>query len=88
MQTAIGKREEYLARERICPNAVSPVRGKINWILSPEYRVSLAEIARAVGPYTSAIGKAIQKIEREMSERQKFNCGHFFKASGSFFGKR
>ena len=38
---------------------VSRVRGKIGWILSREYGISLAEIARRVGVCTSAIAKAI-----------------------------
>ena len=46
--------------------AVSRVRGKVGWILSREYGISLAEIARRVGVCTSAIGKAIQKMERQM----------------------
>jgi hypothetical protein len=46
--------------------AVSRVRGKIGWILSREYGISRAEIARRVGVCTSAIAKAIQKIERQI----------------------
>ena len=44
--------------------AVSRVRGKVGWILSREYGISLAEIARRVGVRPSAIGKAIQNMER------------------------
>ena len=47
--------------------AVSRVRGKIGWILSREYAISLAEIARRVGICISAIAKAIQKMERQKS---------------------
>jgi hypothetical protein len=37
------------------------VRGKIAWVLSREYGVSLAEIERQLGVCTSAIGKALRK---------------------------
>ena len=33
-----------------------------------EYGISLAEIARRLGVCTSAIAKAIQKMERQMSQ--------------------
>ena len=42
--------------------AVCRARGKIGWILSRQYGISLAEIARNVGVSTSAISKAIQKM--------------------------
>ena len=48
--------------------AVSRVRGKIGWILSREYGISLAEIARRAGVCTSAIAKAIQEMERQILE--------------------
>lgn len=43
--------------------AVSRARGKIAWVLSREYGVSLAEIGRQVGVCTSAVGKALRKKE-------------------------
>ncbi len=43
--------------------AVSGARGKIAWVLSREYGVSLAEIGRQVGVCTSAVGKALRKKE-------------------------
>ena len=42
---------------------VSRVRAKIAWILSREYGVAMAEIARQLGVCTSAIAKAIRKKE-------------------------
>ncbi len=41
----------------------SRVRAKISYILSHEFGVSQAEIARQLGVCTSAIAKALQKIE-------------------------
>ena len=42
---------------------ISRVRAKIAWILSREYGVAMAEIARQLGVCTSAIAKAIRKKE-------------------------
>ena len=42
--------------------------GKIGWILSREYGISLAEVVRRVGVCTSAIAKAIQKMEKQKSQ--------------------
>jgi putative transposase len=42
---------------------VSRVRSKIAWRLSREYGIPLAEIARALGVCTSAIAKAVRKME-------------------------
>ena len=61
----VGPEELRLGGQR---RAVSRVRGKVGWILSREYGISLAEIARMVGVCTSAIAKAIQKMERQMSQ--------------------
>jgi hypothetical protein len=57
----VGVEELRLGGQR---RAVSRTRGKIGWILSREYGISLAEIARQVGVSTSAISKALQKMER------------------------
>ena len=43
---------------------VSRARSKIAWRLSREYGIPLAEIARDLGVCTSAIAKAVRKIER------------------------
>jgi putative transposase len=48
--------------------AVTRARRKIGWVLSREYGISLAEIARGVGVCTSAIAKGIQKMERQVSK--------------------
>ncbi len=40
------------------------MRGEIGWILSREYAISLAEIAKRIRVCLSAIAKAIQKMER------------------------
>ena len=61
----VGMGELRLGSQR---RAVSRVRGKVSWILNREYGISLAEIARQVGVCTSAISKAIQKIEKQMSK--------------------
>ena len=65
------KRRGHLFQNRyksvVC-EAVSRVRGKVGWILSREFGISLAEIARMVGVCTSAIAKAIQKMERQISQ--------------------
>jgi putative transposase len=45
--------------------AVSRARGKIGCILSRQFGISLAEIARNVGVSTSAVSKAIQKMTRK-----------------------
>ena len=45
--------------------SVSRVRAKIAWILSGEYGVPMAEIASQLGVCTSAIAKAIRKMEGE-----------------------
>jgi transposase-like protein len=42
---------------------VSRVRSKIAWRLTREYGIPLAEIARDFGVCTSAIAKAVRKIE-------------------------
>jgi hypothetical protein len=42
---------------------VSRVRAEIAWILSQEYGVAMADIARQLGVCTSAIAKAIRKKE-------------------------
>jgi hypothetical protein len=42
---------------------VSRVRSKIAWSLSREYGISLAEIARDLGMCTSAIAKAVRRME-------------------------
>ena len=42
---------------------VTRVRSKIAWRLSREYGIPLAEIARDLGVCTSAIGKAVRKME-------------------------
>jgi DNA-binding transcriptional regulator YiaG len=44
---------------------LSGVRGKISYHLRQEFGVSRAEIARQLGVCTSAIAKAIQKVEGE-----------------------
>ena len=62
-KNGVGVGELRLGGQR---QAVSRVRGKVGWILSREYGISLAEIARRVGVCTSAIGKAIQKMERQL----------------------
>jgi putative transposase len=59
----VGVEELRLGGQR---PAVTRARRKISWILSREYGVSLAEIARKVGVCTSAIAKAIQKMERQV----------------------
>jgi DNA-binding MarR family transcriptional regulator len=41
------------------------VRAKITWILSREYGIAMAEIVKKLGVYTSAIAKAIRKMEGE-----------------------
>jgi DNA-binding MarR family transcriptional regulator len=48
--------------------AVFRARGKIGLILSREFGTTLAEIARQVEVSTSAISKAIQKMERRISK--------------------
>ena len=40
-------------------------RSKIGWILSREYGIAMAEIARHLGVCTSAIAKALRKMEGE-----------------------
>jgi putative transposase len=42
---------------------VSRVRAKIAWRLAREYGIPLAEIARDLGLCTSAIAKAVRKME-------------------------
>jgi DNA-directed RNA polymerase specialized sigma24 family protein len=61
----VGVGELRLGGQR---QAVSQVRGKIGWILSREYGISLAEIARRLGVCTSEIAKALQKKERQILE--------------------
>jgi hypothetical protein len=45
---------------------VSRIRGKIAWRLTREYGIPLAEIARDLGVCTSAIAKAVRKLERRV----------------------
>jgi hypothetical protein len=47
---------------------VSRVRSKIAWRLSREYGIPLAEIARDLGVYTSAIAKAVRKMEGKVKK--------------------
>jgi IS30 family transposase len=42
---------------------VSRVRSEIAWRLSREYGIPLAEIARDLGVCTSAIAKAVRRVE-------------------------
>jgi DNA-binding MarR family transcriptional regulator len=58
----VGVGELRLGGQR---QGISRVRSKIARILSREYGVSLAEITMRVGISTSAIAKAIQKMEKE-----------------------
>jgi len=45
---------------------VSLVRAKIAWRLTREYGIPLAEIARDLGVCTSAIAKAVRKLEERV----------------------
>jgi predicted DNA-binding ribbon-helix-helix protein len=51
--------KDFVTRTRILAFSGEPC----SWILSREYRVALAEIARQLGVCTSAIAKAIRKKE-------------------------
>jgi transposase-like protein len=57
--------EEQEIRMGVRTRKHSSVRAKISYHLSHEYGVSQAEIARQLGVCTSAIAKAIQKIQTD-----------------------
>jgi hypothetical protein len=42
---------------------VSRIRAKVAWTLSREYGIGMAEIAQHLGVCTSAIAKAVRKME-------------------------
>ena len=41
------------------------MRAKVDWQLNLEYGIPMAEIARHIGVYTSAIANALRKMEME-----------------------
>jgi len=57
----VGERELRMGGQG---RRVSRARSKIAWRLSREYGIPLAEIARDLGVCTSAIAKAVRKIDR------------------------
>jgi DNA-binding MarR family transcriptional regulator len=57
-------REDFVTRI-LAWSLLGWVRAKITWILSREYGIAMADIAKKLGVCTSAIAKAIRKKEGE-----------------------
>ena len=58
--------KDFVTRTRILAwSLLGRVWTMIAWILSREYRIALADIAKKLGGCTSAIAKAIRKMEGE-----------------------
>jgi len=63
--TRLGDLSEQTSTRILAWSLLGRVRAKIAWILSREYGIPVAEIARHLGVCTSAIAKAIRKMEGE-----------------------
>jgi DNA-binding MarR family transcriptional regulator len=63
--TRLGNLSEQTSNRILAWSLLGWVRAKIAWILSREYGIAMADIARQLGVCTSAIAKAIRKMEGE-----------------------
>ena len=63
--TRLGDLSEQTGTRILDWSLLGRERSKIAWILSREYRIAMADIAKKLGVYTSAIAKAIRKKEGE-----------------------
>jgi DNA-binding MarR family transcriptional regulator len=63
--TRLGDLSKQTSTRILAWSLLGRVRAKIAWILSREYGIPVAEIARQLGVCTSAIAKAIRKKEGE-----------------------
>jgi hypothetical protein len=63
--TRLGDLSKQTGNRILAWSLLGWVRAKIAWILSREYGIAMADIARQLGVCTSAIAEAIQKKEGE-----------------------